>query len=154
MSPVEMKIQDEESIQPEAAAVSGGARFAIASSAFVFSILQSVCTVAVAINGVRLVIGAAAFGLTTAIDGRLERFHQVTWLRIALMVGALLGSLLTLWVVFRVRKLRSRPAARWRARPLSPAVRRAERLQVGLAIATLVLVGVEEYLHFRLCHTL
>lgn len=129
-------------------------RLAIASSSLIFSILQSICTVAVTISGIRLAVGAGALAFTSGLGYVLESFHKITWLRIALLIGALLGALVSLWIVFRARKLRNRPAAHWRMRPLSPAERRGERLQIAISVTTLILIFIEEYLHFRLCHTL
>jgi hypothetical protein len=59
-----------------------------------------------------------------------------------------------LGVLWQVRRLRNRPAARWRALPLNGGALRKEDLQLWLSLATLAVVAVEEYLHFRLCHTL
>jgi hypothetical protein len=63
-----------------------------------------------------------------------------------MMVLALLGSSLNL---IQIRHLRNRPASRWRQRALSPNRIRVERVQMALSFATLVLIGVEEYLHLR-----
>ena len=129
-------------------------RLAIASSSLIFSILQSICTVAVTISGMRLAIGAGALVFTSGLGYVLENFHKITWLRIALLIGALLGALGSLWIAFRARRLRNRPAAQWRMRPLSPAEHGRERLQIAISATTLILIVIEEYLHFRLCHTL
>jgi hypothetical protein len=69
------------------------------------------------------------------------------------MIGfALIGSLLNLAVLAQVRRLRHRPASRWRQVSLSRRQIRMERVQLILSIATLVLIGIEEYLHFHLRH--
>ncbi len=139
---------------PEMASPRTGRQLAIAASGLLFSVLQSVCTVIVTMNGVRLVIGVGALAMTAGLGSALDRFHQITWLRIALLIGALSGSLFTLAIVFHARHLRNRPAARWRLRPLTAHQRRMEALQIALSVLTLVLVVVEEYLHFQFCHTL
>ena len=66
-----------------------------------------------------------------------------------MMVLALLGTSLNL---MQIRHLRNRPASRWRQRPLSPSRIRMERVQMALSLATLVLIGVEEYLDLRWCN--
>jgi hypothetical protein len=71
-----------------------------------------------------------------------------------MLVVALLGSLLNLAILLHVRHLRNRPAAQWRQKPLSPRQKRSELAQLVLSLATLVLIGVEEYLHLSLNHTL
>jgi hypothetical protein len=126
----------------------------LVGSSLLFSVLQSVCTAVVALNSVRLAIGIGSLAMTTGLGAALEHFHQITWLRVTLLVGALAGSILTLGIVLRAIHLRNRPAARWRLRPLSREQKRMELLQISLSVVTLLLVVVEEYLHFRLCHTL
>jgi hypothetical protein len=126
----------------------------LVGSSLLFSVLQSVCTAVVALNSVRLAIGIGSLAMTTGLGAAMEHFHEITWLRVTLLVGALSGSILTLGIVLRTIRLRNRPAARWRLRPLSSKQKRIELLQVSLSLVTLLLVVVEEYLHFRLCHTL
>ena len=126
----------------------------LVGSSLLFSVLQSVCTAVVALNGVRLAIGIGSLAMTTGLGAALEHFHEITWLRVTLLVGALSGSILTFGIILRAIHLRNRPAARWRLRPLSRKQKRMELLQVSLSVVTLLLVVVEEYLHFRLCHTL
>jgi hypothetical protein len=65
------------------------------------------------------------------------------------MVLALFGSSLNLVILMQIGNLRYRPASRWRQRPLSPNKIRMERVQMALSLVTLVLIGAEEYLHFR-----
>lgn len=129
-------------------------RTIMAGTSFVFSVLQSVCTAIMAINGVRFAIGLGALVMTAGLGADLDRFHSITWLRITFLVGALSGSLLTLGILLRSRHLRHRPAARWRFRPLTPKQHRIELLQIAISVLTLILVAIEEYLHFQNCHTL
>ena len=126
----------------------------VVASSLLFSVLQSVCTAVVALNSVRLAIGIGSLAMTTGLGAAMEHLHQITWLRVTFLVGAVLGSTLTLGIVLRAIRLRNRPAARWRLRPLSSNQKRMELLQVSLSSVTLLLVVIEEYLHFRLCHTL
>ncbi len=67
---------------------------------------------------------------------------------------ALVGSLMNLAIFLHVRHLRNRPASQWRQKPLSPKKLRLERVQLLLSLATLVLIGIEEYLHFSFHHSL
>lgn len=71
-----------------------------------------------------------------------------------MVLFAFLGAALNLAIYFHVRHLRNRPASQWRQKPLAPDNLRKQRLQLLLSLATLVLVGVEEYLHFGFHHTL
>ena len=125
----------------------------IAWSSFFFAVLQSICGAVVAINGLRLAIGIGSLALSTGAGAAVVRFHTDA-IRIPMIVIALLGSLLNLAILIHVRHLRNRPAAQWRQKPLSPHQRRAELAQLILSLATLILIGVEEYLHFGFHHSL
>jgi hypothetical protein len=143
-----------EPLAEEETALTSRSRAIVVGTSFVFSVLQSICTAIMAINGVRFVIGLGALAMTVGLGADLNRFHSITWLRITFLVGALSGSLLTLGVLVRSRHLRNRPAARWRFRPLTSKQRRTEFLQIAISMLTLILVVVEEYLHYQNCHTL
>jgi hypothetical protein len=145
-------VREAEGGQP--AVLKAAPSMSVVASSFLFSVLQSICTAIVALNSVRLAIGIGSLAMTTGLGAAMEHFHQITWLRVMLLVGALSGSILTLGIVLRAIRLRNRPAARWRLRPLSRKQKRMELLQVSLSLLTLLLIVVEEYLHFRLCHTL
>lgn len=127
---------------------------AVAGTSLLFSILQSVCGAVVAINGVRLAIGLSSLAMTAGVGAALEHFHHITWLRILLLVGGVTGSLVTLAIPIRSRRLRHRPSARWRYQPLTPRQRRMEALQITLSILTLLMAVVEECLHFKFTHSL
>ena len=83
----------------------------------------------------------------------MVRFHTDA-IRVPMIVIALLGSLLNLAILMHVRHLRNRPASQWRQKPLSLRQKRTELAQLILSLVTLVLIGVEEYLHFSLHHSL
>ena len=121
----------------------------IAWSGLLFAVLQSICGAIVAINGLRLAIGIGSLALSTGAGAAVVRFHGDA-IRVPMIVIALLGSLLNLAILMHVRHLRRRPAAQWRVKPLSNREKRSELTQLILSLATLVLVGVEEYLHFSL----
>jgi hypothetical protein len=125
----------------------------IAWSSFLFAFLQSICSAVVAINGLRLAIGLGSLALSTGAGAALVRFHT-DWIRIPMVIAALAGSVLNLAILMHVRHLRHRPAAQWRQKPLTSRQRRGELAQLVLSVATLVLLGIEEYLHFTLHHSL
>jgi hypothetical protein len=126
---------------------------AIAWSSFFLALLQSICGAVVAINGLRLAIGIGSLALSTGAGATLVRFHT-DWIRLPMVGLALLGSLLNLAIFMHVRHLRNRPSSQWRQQPLSPHKIRMERVQLVLSLATLVLIGIEEYLHFGFHHSL
>jgi len=109
--------------------------------------LQSLCTFFGAANGLRTVIGLGAITLSAGQAAFVSEFHSA-WFRRPMNGIALAGALLNLIVLWQIRRLRARPAAAWRVAPVSAKKLRGERLQMVLSIATLVLVGIEEYLHF------
>ncbi len=128
-------------------------RGVIAWSSFFFALLQSICGAIVAINGLRVAIGIGSLALSTGAGAAIVGFHTDA-IRVPMIVLALVGSLLNLAILMHVRHLRSRPASQWRQKPLSTGQKRSELVQLVLSLATLVLIGVEEYLHLTLHHSL
>lgn len=135
--------------EASAGQTAGGApavRGAVAWSGFLFAMLQSLCTFFGAANGLRTVIGLGAITLSAGQAAFVDEFHSA-WFRRPMNGIALAGALLNLIVLWQVRRLRARPAAAWRVQPVSAKKLRGERLQLVLAVATIVLVAVEETLH-------
>src|SRR5438034_6051227 len=85
-------------------------------SSIVFAILQSACSAVIAISGLRVAIGLGGLAAAAGIHAPAKGFHQDD-IRIPMMLFALLGSLLNLFVIWKIRSLRSRPAAQWRQKP-------------------------------------
>jgi uncharacterized membrane protein len=125
----------------------------IAWSSFFFSLLQSLCTFFATVNGLRLAIGIGALAVSSSVGAAIRWFHS-DLIRLPMVVLALIGSLLNLVVLWQVRRLRSRPAAKWRQTPVSAGKIGMERVQFLLSIATLVLLGIEEYWHLTWHHHL
>lgn len=132
-------LQERSETQPEA----GKLRWTNAGS-FLFALLQSGCAVFMAISGFRTLIGLGA--LASGFYGSAQWFHGDA-VRIPMMVFALVGALFNLFSVWRVRSLRARPAAQWRVQPASLAKLRSERLQIGMAVVTLILLASEWVAH-------
>lgn len=119
----------------------------VAWTGFVFALLQSLCTFFAAANGLRLAIGLGALALTSWQAAFIREFHS-SWFRRPMNGIALAGALLNLVVLWQIRRLRARPAAQWRITAPDAKKLRSERVQLWLSMVTLVLVGIEEYLHF------
>jgi hypothetical protein len=116
-------------------------------SSFLFVVLQSACTAVIAVSGVGVAIGLSALAeATIGIHAPAHGFHRDV-IRIPMMVAAALGSLINLYVIWRVRTLRARPASQWRVQAVTPRQRRSELFQIVLAIITLVLVAAEWITH-------
>ena len=63
------------------------------------------------------------------------------------VINAAIGAIVNLLLLAWIWHLRARPEAQWRKREISSKERRSEKLQVVLAIVTLLLVGLETWTH-------
>lgn len=113
----------------------------VSRGSFLLALLQSVCTAVLTISGIRVAIGLSALA-ASAIYAPVLAWHQDA-IRIPMLIAATLGAVINLAVLFWIWHLRARPSAQWRRREVSAKEKRSERLQVVLAIVTLVLVAVE-----------
>ncbi len=115
-------------------------------SAFLFAVLQSVCSAFIALNGVRLLIGIGAFAAASSALKLADRMH-IAAIRIPMMLLALGGSVLNLVVLWQVWRLRRRPASAWRQQPVSKKKIASEWLQFTLSVLTLLLLAAEFVAH-------
>ena len=115
-------------------------------TSLVFILLQSACAAVLAVSGLRLVIGLTSLAAASIIPKFIFSLHAARY-RIPMMIIAVLGSLINLYVLWRLKSLRSRPAAQWRLQPVSGKQRRSELLQTVIAVVTLVLIVVESLIH-------
>ena len=115
-------------------------------SSIVFAVLQSACTAVIAISGMHVAIGLSALAAAAGIHAPARGFHQ-DGIRIPMMVFSLLGAALNLYVVGKVRRLRSKPASQWRQQPVQKKKLNSERFQIALSILTLLLLAAEWITH-------
>jgi formate hydrogenlyase subunit 3/multisubunit Na+/H+ antiporter MnhD subunit len=118
---------------------------AVSFAAVTLAMLQSICTALLTINGIRTGIGLAALA-ASSIWTPVLAFHRDA-IRIPMLTLAVVGALVNLAVLMWIARLRNRPEAQWRRRELTKKERRSERLQVAMAVLTLVLVGLEIWAH-------
>lgn len=119
----------------------------VTATSFIFIVLQSACTAVIAISGVRVAIGLSALAEATfGIHAPASGFHRDS-IRIPMMIAATLGSLINLYVIWRIRSLRARPSSQWRVQPVTSRQRLSEGLQIFLAVLTLILVAAEWITH-------
>jgi hypothetical protein len=119
----------------------------VSMTSLVFIALQSACTAVIAISGVRVAIGLGALAeATIGIHAPAAGFHRDV-IRIPMMIAATIGSLINLYVIWRIRTLRARPSSQWRMLAATAKQRRSELFQITLAIITLVLVAAEWITH-------
>jgi hypothetical protein len=131
----------------------GVRRWVVSLTSLFFIVLQSACTLVMALSGVRLIIGLGALAAITAgAQAPAAGFHQDA-IRIPMMALAVLGSCINLYMIWRIRSLRNRPSARWRQQPITHHRLWGERVQITLAGVTLFFVLAEFLSHhyiFRL----
>ena len=118
---------------------------AVSGTAMVMALLQSLCTAILTINGIRVGIGVAALA-ASSIAAPLLTFHRDA-IRIPMLSIAAMGAVVNLLVLAWVWRLRARPESQWRQKKIPRKQRISEALQVAMAIATLLLVGLEIYTH-------
>lgn len=125
---------------------------AVSGASLVLVILQSACTAVLTISGVRVAIGLSALAAASGIYAPAKGWHQDA-IRIPMLIVAAGGAVLNLAMLAWIWYLRSRPAAQWRRRERTAKDKRSERLQVVLAIITLILVGLETWTHPKVHRT-
>jgi hypothetical protein len=122
-----------------------GIRF-VGGASFLFAVLQSLCTAVLTISGIRVAIGLSALAAASGVYAPARGFHQDA-IRIPMLIIAAIGALVNLAIIAWIRHLRSRPSAQWRRREPTAKEKRSERLQIILAVVTLILVGLETWTH-------
>lgn len=125
----------------------------IALSSLFFVLLQSACAAVTALSGLRLLIGIGSLAAASSGIRLLAAIHADA-IRIPMLIVAMVGSLINLYVLWRIRSLRARSSSSWRATPVTPTKKREENIQITLALLTLALVAVEMSLHIYLHGTL
>jgi len=115
-------------------------------TSILLALLQSLCTAVLTVSGIRVAIGVSALAAASGIYAPARGWHQDA-IRIPMLMIATIGAVINLAVIAWIRHLRNRPAAQWRRRERSAKEIRSERLQIVLAIVTLILVGLETWTH-------
>lgn len=133
-------------MSPSPSLVSLSQMRAIGWTSAMLALLQSLCTAVLTISGIRVAIGLSALAAASGIYAPAKGWHQDA-IRIPLLIVATLGAVLNLAMLAWIRHLRNRPAAQWRRREQSRKEQRSERVQIFLAIVTLILVGLETWTH-------
>ncbi|HUL34430.1 MAG TPA: hypothetical protein VL128_11140 [Candidatus Eisenbacteria bacterium] len=120
------------------------------SSLFI-AMVQSVCTMFVALSGMRLLLGAAAFASALGAMQILDKIHTDA-IRLPMVLFALAGAMFNLAALWQVRRLRRRAASAWRQKSVSSSKFASEKVQLALSLLTLGLLLVESYFHFQKTH--
>jgi hypothetical protein len=117
-------------------------------SSLFFALIQSVCTAFLALSGLRLLIGAAAFASALGVLKFADQLHRDA-IRTPMMLLALVGALINLLALWQVWRLRKRPASAWRQVAVPVEKKRSERWQLALSILTLLLLAAEFFAHLK-----
>jgi hypothetical protein len=120
----------------------------VAFVSFLFVLLQSACTAVMAISGLRLLIGIGSLA-ASGLGIFAGAFHSDA-IRLPMMFTGVGGSLVNLYVISHIRSLRRRSSSQWRVRTTTRKEKRAESIQIALAILTLLMFAVEWFAHIHL----
>jgi hypothetical protein len=123
-------------------------------SSLLLAIVQSVCTIFVALSGLRLLLGAAAFGAAIGVMKIADERIHIDAVRIPMVMFALVGAVFNLVALWQVRRLRGRAASAWRQKTVSRRKFASERVQLVLSVLTLILLAAESFYHLRQTHHL
>lgn len=130
-----------------------GRSLVVGITSLLFILLQSACTAFMAISGLRLLIGVGSVAAATAGLRFMDSIHGAA-IRIPMEAVAIAGSVINLYAIWKARRLRARPSAQWRIRPVAARRLRSESWQIWLAVLTLLLVAVEWGFHIYLHGTI
>ncbi len=125
----------------------------VGCSSLLFAIVQSICTIFVALSGLRLLLGAAAFSAAIGAMQIVDKIHADA-IRVPMVMFALAGALFNLVALWQVRRLRGRASSAWRQKAVSRDKFASERVQLVLSLLTLLLLAAESFYHLRITHHL
>ncbi|HEY3928893.1 MAG TPA: hypothetical protein VGL89_10980 [Candidatus Koribacter sp.] len=112
---------------------------------FALALAESICVAAVALSGIRVAIGMTSLIAATAA-GPAHGFHRNA-VRIPILAIGAIGSIVVLLLVWNEGRMRKNPAAAWRLQPLTAKQKRSRRIQVVLAILSLLVIAAELFSH-------
>ena len=142
-------VEQEVHVTASGAEAAKGPYWIIGLTSLLFILLQSACTAVMAISGLRLLIGISSLAFAVSGVKILASIHGNA-IRVPMEMLAVGGSIVNLYVIWRIRTLRARPSSKWRVEAAPPAKKRAESIQIALAILTLMLVAAEWTIHIIL----
>ena len=127
---------------PEPQVESKKPRYAIALGSLPILLFETGCAIFVAANRISLLTTGAATGLVL----------QASWIhsepvRLPLLALATVGSIFNLFVLRNARRLRNKPEAQWRTRPLRFRDKLRNGVVLCLSVLTLFMVAFELAVH-------
>ena len=106
---------------------------------------ESICAAAVALSGVRVLLGMSSLIAATAA-GPAQGFHREA-LRVPILWASGVIAAVNLLLLWNENRLRNNPAAEWRLQPLTPKQRRQRWIQLATSIGALLLILAEVVTH-------
>ena len=114
-------------------------------SALALAAVESLCAAAVALSGVRVLLGMGSLIAATAAGPAHGLHREALRVPILWVSGAL--ALLNLLLLWNENRIRHNPAAQWRLQPLTPKQRRQRWIQLATSVAALLLILAEVVTH-------
>jgi hypothetical protein len=114
-------------------------------SALCLAAVESICAAAVALSGVRVLLGMSSLIAATAA-GPAQGFHREA-LRVPILWASGIIAALNLLLLWNENRIRNNPAAHWRLQPFTPKQRRQRWIQLATSIGALLLILAEVVTH-------
>jgi hypothetical protein len=114
-------------------------------SSLFLAALESLCAAAVALSGVRVLLGLSSLIAATAV-GPAQGLHREA-LRVPILWISGVIAVVNLLLLWNENRIRQNPAAQWRIQPLTPKQRRQRWMQLGTSILALLLILAEVVTH-------
>jgi len=123
----------------------GGWLRLIGWSALALAATESLCAAAVALSGVRVLLGMGSLIAATAAGPALGLHREALRVPILWISGVI--AAVNLLLVWNEERIRRNPAAQWRLEPLTPQQRRRRWIQIVTSVAALLLIAAEVVTH-------
>jgi hypothetical protein len=114
-------------------------------SALCLAAVESLCAAAVALSGVRMLLGMSSLIAATAA-GPAHGFHREA-LRVPILWASGAIAVINLLLLWNENRIRRNPAAQWRLQPFTPKQRRQRWMQLATSIGALLLILGEVVTH-------
>jgi hypothetical protein len=114
-------------------------------SSLFLAAVESLCAAAVALSGVRVLLGMSSLIAATAA-GPAHGFHR-EGLRVPILWASGLIAALNLLLLWNENRIRQNPSAQWRLQPLTSKQRRQRWMQIVTTVVALLLILAEVVTH-------
>jgi hypothetical protein len=114
-------------------------------AALALAALESLCAAAVALSGVRVLLGVGS-AIAAVAGGPAVGWHR-EGLRVPILWASGIIAVLNLFLVWNEQRIRQNPAAAWRIQPMTAKQRRQRWMQIATSVAALLLIAAEVVTH-------